>query len=163
LSKANSHSELFVFQSEMHIPQNIYAQIVRLMPIPCVDLLVKDEDGSVLLIKRANEPAKGQWWFPGGRVHFLETREQAAKRKLKEECGLEAFQMKEIGTYDVILDMFGDEKPRHGITSLFYVSVRKKAEIILDAQSLAAEWHLQEDWLKVNLHQFVRDNMVGAR
>jgi colanic acid biosynthesis protein WcaH len=147
----------------MQIPQNIYAQIVRLMPIPCVDLLVKDEGGRVLLIKRANEPAKGQWWFPGGRVHFLETREQAAKRKLKEECGLEAFQMKEIGTYDVILDMPGDEKQRHGITSLFYVSVREKAEIILDAQSFAAEWRLQEDWLKVNLHQFVRDNMVGAR
>jgi len=41
------------------IPKDTYAQIVRLMPIPCVDLLVKDEEGGVLLIKRANEPAKG--------------------------------------------------------------------------------------------------------
>jgi colanic acid biosynthesis protein WcaH len=144
----------------MHIPENIYAQIVHLMPIPCVDLLVEDLEGRILLIKRANDPAKGQWWFPGGRVHYLETRMQAAERKLKEECGLEAFQIKEMGTYDVILDMPGDEKQRHGITTIFHIRIKEFQDVILDAQSLTAERHFRDEWLKMNLHQFVRENIV---
>lgn len=160
MPKANSHSQSSAFHSDMHIPQDIYAQIVRLMPIPCVDLLVEDTGGRILLIMRANDPAKNQWWFPGGRVHYLETREQAAKRKVKEECGFEAFQMKEMGTYDVLLDMSGDEKPRHGITTLFHIRVKNQGDVILDTQSLTAEWHFRDEWLKMNLHQFVRENII---
>lgn len=160
MPKAYSHSKSFVFQSDMHIPEDIYAQIVRLMPIPCVDLLIEDESGRVLLIKRANEPAKGQWWFPGGRVHFLETREQAAIRKLKEECGLEALQVTEMGTYDVILNMPHNTLPRHGITTLFHISIKQQGDVILDSQSHDSAWRLKEDWLKVNLHQFIHDNLV---
>ncbi len=144
----------------MHIPEDIYAQIVHLMPIPCVDLLVEDLEGRILLIKRANDPAKGQWWFPGGRVHYLETRMQAAERKLKEECGLEVFQIKEMGTYDVILDMPGDEKQRHGITTIFHIRIKEFGDVILDTHSLTAERHFRDEWLKMNLHQFVRENIV---
>lgn len=144
----------------MHIAEDIYAQIVHLMPIACVDLLVEDDKGRILMIKRANDPAKGQWWFPGGRVHYLETREQTAKRKLKEECGLDALQVKEMGTYDVILDMPDDANQSHGITTLFHIRVKKFKDIVLDAQSLTAEWHLPDEWLKVNLHQFIRDNII---
>lgn len=126
------------------------------MPIPCVDLLVEDENGRILMIKRANEPAKGQWWFPGGRVHFLETREQAAKRKLKEECGLEPFQMKEMGTDDVMLDMPDDANPRHGITTLFYIRVRK-GDVILDSQSHDSDWRTPDEWLSEPLHFFIRE------
>jgi colanic acid biosynthesis protein WcaH len=143
----------------MHIPQDIYAQIVHLLPIPCVDLLVEDEKGRVLMIKRANEPAKGQWWFPGGRVHFLETREQAAVRKLKEECGLEALQVKEMGTYDVILNMPDDANPSHGITTLFHIKVRKQGDVILDAQSLDSDWRTPVEWISKRLHIFIRQSI----
>jgi colanic acid biosynthesis protein WcaH len=156
LQNANSYSKSCAFRSSMHIPQDIYAQIVRLMPISCVDLLVQDEDGRVLLIKRANEPARGHWWFPGGRVHFLETRDQAAKRKLTEECGLAALQVKEMGTYDVILDMPDDANQSHGITTLFNISVMKQGDVILDAQSIDYEWRRPEEWLYEPLHFFIR-------
>lgn len=143
----------------MHIPDQIYSQIVHLMPIPCVDLLVEDENGRILMIKRANEPAKGQWWFPGGRVQFLETRAQAARRKLKEECSLEVFQMKEMGTYDVILDMQDDTNPRHGITTLFHISVRKQGDVILDAQGLDSAWRTPDEWISERLHIFIRQGI----
>jgi len=144
----------------MHIPEDIYEQIVHLMPIPCVDLLVEDEKGRILLIQRANEPAKGQWWFPGGRVHYLETREQTAKRKLKEECGLDALQVKEMGTYDVILDMPDDANQSHGITTLFHISVRKQADVILDAQSLNSDWRTPDEWLCESLHFFIKQGIT---
>lgn len=149
MQKANSHSKLSAVHSIMHIPENIYAQIVRLMPIPCVDLLVEDENGRILLIKRANEPAKGQWWFPGGRVHFLEKREKAAIRKLKEECGLEAFQITEAGTYDVIFDEMPLDSScydSHGITTVFHVVVNNKM-VKLDKQSSLYAWKNINEWL----------------
>ena len=66
----------------MLIPEDIYRLVKQAMPIPCVDLIVIDKLGRALLVKRANYPALGEWWFPGGRVHFLETRHGAVKRKL---------------------------------------------------------------------------------
>jgi colanic acid biosynthesis protein WcaH len=140
----------------MNIPKDIYAQIVRLMPIPCVDLLVEDSAERLLLIRRANDPAKGQWWFPGGRVHYLETRVQAAKRKLKEECGLDAFKIKEIGTYDVILPISDDVKPSHAITTLFRVVINQGVQVTLNTQSLEFEWRKPEEWLNEGLHIFIR-------
>lgn len=140
----------------MHIPDDIYAQIVRLMPIPCVDLLVEDSAGRILLIRRVNDPASGQWWFPGGRVHYLETRAQAAKRKLKEECGLDAFQTKEIGTYDVILPISDDDSPSHGITTLYHIVINQGGYVTLDTQSLEFDWRTPEEWLNEKLHIFIR-------
>lgn len=140
------------------IPDDIYSQIVRVMPISCVDILVKDEQGRVLLVKRANEPAKGEWWFPGGRVHYLEPRMQAVVRKLRKECGLEISQLAEVGTYDVILAMLGDMTPRHGITTLYHVTV-KDHKFVLDDQSLDADWRLPREWETVSLHQFVKENL----
>ena len=69
----------------MIINKDIYQQIVKVMPISCVDLVVVDDYGQVLLARRTNEPAKGEWWFLGGRVHFLENRVDAAVRRLREE------------------------------------------------------------------------------
>lgn len=143
----------------MMIPEDIYAQIVRQMPIPCVDLIVEDDQGRVLLIKRADEPAKEQWWFPGGRVHYLETRMQAVVRKLREECGLEASQCSEIGTYDVILDIPSEIGPRHGVTTLFHVNVGMQNDFTLDFHSSKADWRLPGEWLNEGLHSFIQKGL----
>ena len=73
-------------------PKNIstdkYKEILDLISICCVDLIIKKE-GKILLVKRANEPLKGKFWLPGGRVYKNETCEDAAIRKAKEELGLD--------------------------------------------------------------------------
>lgn len=55
-------------------------------------------DGKWLLVKRAHEPAKGKFAFPGGRVEAGETLDGAARRELREETGLEAGQLTEFAT-----------------------------------------------------------------
>ena len=47
-------------------------------------------DGRVLLAARANEPMRGVWTLPGGKVEAGETLAEAALRELREEVGLEA-------------------------------------------------------------------------
>lgn len=143
------------------ISEDIYSQIVRLMPIPCVDIVVVDDRGRVLLMKRANEPASGQWWFPGGRIHYLETRLQAAARKLKEECNLAASEVIELGTYDVIVNSPGAENPMHGITTLFCVRITSRNNLKLDFQSSEADWRVPEEWQKLPMHPFVQEGLAA--
>jgi len=143
----------------MNIDNDLYDQILRVMPIPSVDLIVVDDAGRVLLAKRTNEPGKGYWWFPGGRVHFLETRLEASRRKLKEECGLEAEQIVEIGTYDVIVERSDHTEKLHGITTLFYAMVGMQVNYILDSQNSEADWRLPHEWLRLDLHPFVQNGL----
>lgn len=45
-------------------------------------------DGKILLVRRAREPAKGVYTFPGGRVEFGESLTEALIREIREETGL---------------------------------------------------------------------------
>jgi 8-oxo-dGTP diphosphatase len=47
------------------------------------------KDGKVLIIRRANDPFKGQWSIPGGRVELGESLAAAVRREMREETGLD--------------------------------------------------------------------------
>lgn len=139
----------------MTIDNQLYRQILQNMPIPCVDLLAVDVCNRILLTKRNNEPAKGLWWFPGGRVHYKETRCDAALRKLKEECNLAAATVQELGTYDVLLDNPLLGTVSHGITTVFLTTVENLDTLQLDCQSCDVDWRIPEEWLTAEIHPFV--------
>ena len=60
----------------------------RVDPIPCVGALVYDPDGRLLLVQRGNEPGRGLWSVPGGRVEPGEDDAAAVVREVAEETGL---------------------------------------------------------------------------
>ena len=140
----------------MIIPEKLYQEICHVMPIPCVDLLVMDEADKILLLLRRNEPSVGQWWLPGGRVHFGETRAGAVVRKLKEECGLKANSTQELGTFDVLIELQESQGLSHGITTVFKIKVVNQSATTLDGQSSAAAWRPKQEWLSHELHPFVQ-------
>jgi len=57
-------------------------------PIVGVGAVVLDDD-RVLLVRRGNEPLKGEWSLPGGAVEVGETLETAVAREVL-EAGLKA-------------------------------------------------------------------------
>jgi 8-oxo-dGTP diphosphatase len=56
--------------------------------VACVGALTYDADGRLLLVQRANEPARGLWSLPGGRVEQGEDDAAAIVREMAEETGL---------------------------------------------------------------------------
>src|SRR3954471_22209723 len=72
----------------------------------CAGAVVRDADGRVLLVRRANEPGAGLWSVPGGRLEAGEDARTAAAREVVEETGLVVaigaeLLTVEIGDYDV--------------------------------------------------------------
>ncbi|TKX66097.1 GDP-mannose mannosyl hydrolase [Halorubrum sp. SP9] len=85
------------------IPDDVWAEVVKHMPIPSVDLVVMCADG-ILLAKRQNEPAKSEWFVPGGRVRKGERLSEAVERVAQEELGVKVSIEERLGAYDHLYD-----------------------------------------------------------
>lgn len=128
----------------MNIPKSIYSQIVKHVPIPCVDLLLENESGSYLLLKRKTEPLKNEYYLPGGRILIGEILEDAARRKAKEETGLNlGGALTLTGIYEDVfpLSSFGTHT-YHTLSMVFRCKIDGNSEIRLNDQSEA--WKFSE-------------------
>jgi ADP-ribose pyrophosphatase YjhB (NUDIX family) len=126
----------------MMIPETLYREILRVLPILCVDIVIEGPAGKYLLVKRRNEPLMGEWWTVGGRVLQGEMAEDAARRKLKEEVGLEAGAMEFIGFYENCFDCNAFEaKPYHTVSLIYKTVFREMPPApVLDSQSSDWMW-----------------------
>jgi 8-oxo-dGTP diphosphatase len=72
-------------------------------PIPSVGAVIV-EDGRILLVKRSRGPYPGSWAVPAGRQRRGETMDEAVRREVLEETGLQV----EVGDPVWVGDIIGD-------------------------------------------------------
>lgn len=65
-----------------------FDNIVRLTPLVAIDLIVRSPDRRILVGRRTNEPAKGWFFTPGGRITKNESLAAAFRRVSLAELGV---------------------------------------------------------------------------
>ena len=116
------------------LPEEDYKRVLGLVPVACVDVVVT-LGNKFLLGKRINEPGKGLWWIPGGRVFKGETLEETAIRKIMEELGFETrregFEI--LTAKETIFENSAiDGVSSHTINSVFLLRLNEKPVINLE-------------------------------
>ncbi len=94
----------------------------------------------VLLIRRGHPPFEGKWALPGGFVDMDETLEEAVKRELKEETGLELNNLRQVKAYSAV-----DRDPRHRTISIAFTGWAGNSQ-----NAVAGDDASQAAWFPVN-------------
>ncbi|KMQ51539.1 GDP-mannose mannosyl hydrolase [Chitinispirillum alkaliphilum] len=152
-------TELYTVEKKQHIPQKLYNEIIGNVPIACVDIAII-ANGSVLLVKRKDPPAKDMWWLPGGRVLKGEMMKETALRKAREEVGIECHAGPIIYTAETIFPDGPYDIPIHSINSCFFLYP-------VSAEQIPSLDDHHEDYRWVNCidnsyHQYVQRCLMAA-
>ncbi len=84
---------------------------------PCACGLVEDDDGRLLLGRRAIEPHRGRWDTPGGYLEEHEHPLVALRRELREETGLE---IEPVALLGIWMDWYGDGADANSTLNIFW-------------------------------------------
>ena len=133
------------------IDEPFYSKIKSVIPIACVDLLVV-HDGRLLLMLRNNEPGRGLWFTPGGRILRGETLEEAVTRVLGKETGLEATRVEQKGTMAHIWPEI------HTVTTFYRVDVAS-GDVEMNDEHSDYRWITGET---EDLHPFIREMIARS-
>ncbi len=141
------------------IPWKLYRQILENVPIACIDVAIV-ANGAVLLVRRKDDPARSQWWLPGGRVLKGEMMKEAALRKAREEVGIACHVGPIIHTAETIFRDGPGGVSVHSINSCFFMyPVDRNFKPRLDAHHAGSRWVRR---IPRGLHPYVERCLMGA-
>ncbi len=110
-------------------------------PAVTVDIVIfghdsKDEKNglSLLLIRRGVEPFKDEWALPGGFLKMDETLDEAARRELSEESGVDNVYLEQLYTFGAL-----ERDPRARTVSVAYFALVETSKFKLKASTDAVE------------------------
>ena len=105
-------------------------------PSVTVDIIII-KDGKVLLIKRGGHPCLGKLAFPGGFLEMTEDVYTAAARELREETGLRAVGLRQLGVQSA-----PNRDPRTRIVTVpFLCDIADESELCAGDDAASANWY----------------------
>ena len=148
------------------LSKEIFSEVVRNAPLISIDLLIRNSYGKVLLGKRVNEPAKGFWFVPGGRIFKDESLDMAFTRTVQSELGLDM--KRSDAKFDKVNEHFYDNNVFNDDFSTHYVVLAHKVKIDklpeLNNQHNEYRWFEIEELLKnENVHKYTKDYFIGEK
>jgi 8-oxo-dGTP diphosphatase len=126
------------------------------VPTCCACIL---HQGRLVLIQRAQEPGKGNWSFPGGRIEFGETIAEAVKRETLEETCLKIDPLRTFQVYDNITR--GEDGRIRFHYLVHYVGTQYvSGEPCAREDAAGIMWAGEPELADLTMHPFVRDTAL---
>jgi colanic acid biosynthesis protein WcaH len=143
------------------LEKETFKTVVKNTPLVSIDLCIVC-DRQILLGKRKNNPLKGVFFTPGGRILKNEAHIDCLKRVARSELGLILDNLKQaklMGAWDHFYEnsVFGEEVSTHYVNLPHCIYYDERPEILIDDQHDTFEWF---DLSKVangnNFHKYLQ-------
>jgi mutator protein MutT len=95
--------------------------------------------GDVLLERRGQPPAQGSWSLPGGLVDIGERLEDAVRREVREECGIEIEVGPLLGVFEPLV-VDEDGRVRYHYVVLDYLARYVSGEVVIGDDAAELRW-----------------------
>ena len=103
--------------------------------------LIRNAQNEILLVKRLRDPEAGHWGFPGGKVDFGETDQQATVREVKEELGIDI----RLGPLAHLVNYIDLSEDQHWLAPVYNATIVTGNPEILEPDALADwKWYSEE-------------------
>ena len=121
-----------------------FRTVIENTPLVSIDLCLIC-NGQILLGKRRNEPLKGIWFTPGGRIQKKEAWQDALLRIAKVELGLGGIAVKDfalMGMWDHFYNnsALDQDTSTHYVNLPHYAELQSRPQITLDDQHGEFKW-----------------------
>lgn len=121
-----------------------FRSVIKNTPLVSIDICMIHR-GQILLAKRNNEPLKGRWFTPGGRIHKNETWQQALLRIVETELGISDIALTDfslMGVWDHFYNISATAQKisTHYVNLPHYAELKFKPKITLDSQHKEYDW-----------------------
>ncbi|GAB3546862.1 GDP-mannose mannosyl hydrolase [Noviherbaspirillum agri] len=127
----------------MHMDRDTFLSVAASTPFVSIDLIVRNEQGQVLLGYRRNRPAQDFWFVPGGRIRKNERTQDALQRIARTELGVEATGGRLVGVFDHLYEDNFYGEPGIGT---HYVVCAYQCQVSADAHFVHDDQHAQLRW-----------------
>lgn len=95
--------------------------------------VVRDQEGRILLTRRAIPPYLGKWVMPGGKIDLGEPITAALKREVLEEVGLEVHVEGLVDVYEIVPS---NEHLEHYVI-LYYLAVTRGGDLVPNSNEIS--------------------------
>lgn len=135
------------------LPAPDFLEVVRLAPLVSIDLIVSDPAGRVLVGRRRNQPARGTWFVPGGRILKGERLDAAFTRIVETELGVASMERSSArfgGLFEHLYDENFAEKDSittHYVVLAYAITLESIASVGRYAQHSQYAWLTPEELL----------------
>ena len=126
-----------------------FKTVLENTPLVSIDLCLICND-QILLGRRRNEPLKGLWFTPGGRIHKNETWQSALLRIAKVELGLSGIAVEGFALMG-IWDHFYNNSALNQNISTHYVNLPHYAEFKSAPQITLDDQHGEFKWFDLSI------------
>jgi colanic acid biosynthesis protein WcaH len=126
------------------LDSKLFKTVIESAPLVAIDLCLVC-GGQILLGKRNNDPLKGEWFTPGGRIYKDEPWQSALRRVVEVELGLgvlrvEGFSLMGVWDHFYAESAVGKDISTHYVNLTHCIFLKSKPVVIADQQHNDFQW-----------------------